>query len=268
MVSLQYNSDPMDLLNSVITTRNLSKTFTVPVLQNINLDIKAAEIIGYIGPNGAGKSTTIKILTGIISDFDGEATVLGFDIRKEALEVKKRIGYIPENASLYETLTPLEYLHFIGQLYKMEHSKVDKKVKDLLNIFDLTSYIDSRMTTFSKGMRQKVLLIAGMIHNPSILFLDEPLSGLDANAVILVKEILTQLKRSGKTIFYSSHLMDIVEKISDRIMIINKGQLIANGTFEELNSQAKGSLEKIFTDLTGSKEHERTAGEFINILES
>jgi ABC-2 type transport system ATP-binding protein len=117
-------------------------------------------------------------------------------------------------------------------------------------------------------MRQKILLIAGMIHNPSILFLDEPLSGLDANAVILVKEILTQFKRSGKTIFYSSHLMDVVEKISDRIMIINKGELIANGTFEELNSQAKGSLEKIFTDLTGSKEHERAAGEFISILES
>jgi ABC-2 type transport system ATP-binding protein len=124
------------------------------------------------------------------------------------------------------------------------------------------------MTTFSKGMRQKVLLIAGMIHNPSILFLDEPLSGLDANAVILVKEILIQLKRSGKTIFYSSHLMDIVEKISDRIIIINKGEVIANGTFQELNSQATGSLEKIFTDLTGSKEHETTAGKFINILES
>jgi ABC-2 type transport system ATP-binding protein len=137
-----------------------------------------------------------------------------------------------------------------------------------LNLFDLSKYEDSRMTTFSKGMRQKVLLIAGMLHNPSILFLDEPLSGLDANAVILVKEILTRLKQSGKTIFYSSHLMDVVEKISDRIMIINKGELIANGTFAELNAQAKGSLEQIFTDLTGSKEHESAAGRFINILES
>jgi ABC-2 type transport system ATP-binding protein len=254
---------------TVITTHNLSKTFKSKVLDNINLEIQAGEIIGYIGPNGAGKSTTIKILTGIIPDFDGEANVLGFDVKKDSLEVKKRIGYIPENASLYETLTPLEYLHFIGQLYEMSREHVDKKGRELLNIFELSNYADSRMTTFSKGMRQKVLLIAGMIHNPSLLFLDEPLSGLDANAVILVKEILIQLKRSGKTIFYSSHIMDVVEKISDRIIIINKGQMIANGTFAELKNQAHfGSLENIFTQMTGNQEHISNAGQFINVLES
>lgn len=254
---------------AVIITQNLSKSFKTKVLSDINLTIQAGEIVGYIGPNGAGKSTTIKILTGIIPDFDGEATVLGFDIRKDPLEVKRRIGYIPENAALYETLTPLEYLHFIGQLYKLERAEIDKKGKELLNLFELGNYMESRMTTFSKGMRQKVLLIAGMIHNPSLLFLDEPLSGLDANAVILVKEILTQLKRSGKTIFYSSHIMDVVEKISDRIVIINKGEMIANGTFDELNSQAhRGSLEKIFTELTGNQQHVSAAGQFINILES
>ena len=253
----------------VISTRHLSKSYKVKVLSDINLDIQAGEIIGYIGPNGAGKSTTIKILTGIIPDFEGEATVLGFDIRKNVLEVKQRIGYIPENAALYDTLTPLEYLHFIGRLYNLEKVAIEKKGKDLLNLFELGNYIDARMTTFSKGMKQKVLLIAGMIHNPSLLFLDEPLSGLDANAVILVKEILSQLKRSGKTIFYSSHIMDVVEKISDRIIIINKGEMIANGTFEALNSQAhSGSLEKIFTELTGNKEHISAAGQFINILES
>ena len=254
---------------AVIITQNLSKSFKTKVLSDINLAIQAGEIVGYIGPNGAGKSTTIKILTGIIPDFDGEATVLGFDIRKDPLEVKRRIGYIPENAALYETLTPLEYLHFIGQLYKLKRAEIDRKGKELLNLFELGNYMESRMTTFSKGMRQKVLLIAGMIHNPSLLFLDEPLSGLDANAVILVKEILTQLKRSGKTIFYSSHIMDVVEKISDRIVIINKGEMIANGTFEELNSQAhRGSLEKIFTELTGNQQHVSSAGQFINILES
>jgi len=252
----------------VITTTNLSKTYQSPVLKNINLQVRAGEIIGYIGPNGAGKSTTIKILTGIIPDFEGEASVLGLDVRKDTLEIKRRIGYIPENAALYDTLTPTEYLQFVGQLYKMERSQVDRKAKELLNVFELSNYADTRMTTFSKGMRQKVLLIAGMIHNPTILFLDEPLSGLDANAVILVKEILIQLKKNGKTIFYSSHLMDIVEKISDRIMIINKGEMIANGTFTELNSLAKGSLEKIFTELTGNREHESAAGQFINVLEN
>jgi ABC-2 type transport system ATP-binding protein len=253
----------------VITTQNLSKTFgTTKVLNNINLSINAGEIIGYIGPNGAGKSTTIKILSGIIHDFEGDASVLGLDVRKDILEIKQQIGYIPENAALYDTLTPLEYLHFIGQLYKLDRSQVDKKAKELLELFDLGNYSESRMTTFSKGMRQKVLLIAGMIHNASLLFLDEPLSGLDANAVILVKEILSQLRKSGKTIFYSSHIMDVVEKISDRIIIINKGEVIANGTFAELNSQATGSLERIFTELTGNREHESAAGQFINILES
>lgn len=251
----------------VIVTNNLSKTYTARVLNNINLSVNSGEIIGYIGPNGAGKSTTIKILTGILPEFDGDATVLGLDVRKDILEIKRQIGYIPENAALYDTLTPLEYLLFIGQLYKLDRMQVDKKARELLNVFELGNYADSRMTTFSKGMRQKVLLIAGMIHNPAILFLDEPLSGLDANAVILVKEIMSQLKRGGKTIFYSSHIMDVVEKISDRIVIINKGEMIANGTFDELNSQATGSLEKIFTELTGNREHESAAGQFINILE-
>ena len=259
------------MLNSttVISTRNLSKSFTEKVLCNINLDVQSGEIIGYIGPNGAGKSTTIKILTGIIPDFDGDATILGLDVRKDTLEIKRQIGYIPENAALYDTLTPLEYLHFIGQLYNLNSTHIVKKSRELLQLFELGNFTDARMATFSKGMRQKVLLIAGMIHNPSILFLDEPLSGLDANAVILVKEILAQLKQSGKTIFYSSHIMDVVEKISDRIIVINKGEIIANGTFQELNAQAhSGSLEKLFTELTGNNQHQTTAGHFINILES
>lgn len=255
-------------LETVITTHNLSKTYTTKVLDNINMSIKSGEIIGYIGPNGAGKSTTIKILTGIIADFDGDATVLGMDLRKDPLEIKRRIGYIPENAALYDTLTPSEYLRFVAQLYKIDAGAIDKKITDLLYVFDLDEYVDTRMTSFSKGMRQKVLLIAGMIHNPSILFLDEPLSGLDANAVILVKEILTQLKALGRTIFYSSHIMDVVEKISDRIMIISNGVMIANGTFDELNKHATGSLEKIFTNLTGDQKHEVAARLFVDILKN
>ena len=258
----------MENAEPVIKITNLSKTYSSKVLSDINLTVNAGEVIGYIGPNGAGKSTTIKILTGIIPEFEGEANVLGMDVRKDIMEIKKHIGYIPENAALYETLTPMEYLQFIGQLYKMDAEKVDKKAKDLLNLFELSTHADSRMTTFSKGMKQKVLLVAGMIHNPAILFLDEPLSGLDANAVILVKEILYQLKKTGKTIFYSSHIMDVVEKISDRIVILNKGEAIAIGTFHELSKQAGGSLEHIFTALTGNNEHQSTAGQFINMLEN
>ncbi|HLT71133.1 MAG TPA: ABC transporter ATP-binding protein [Cyclobacteriaceae bacterium] len=260
----------MPIPTSIVSAANLTKVFDrLPVLNNISLEINAGEVIGYIGPNGAGKSTTIKILTGIIPDFEGEVFILGFDVRKEPLEVKRRIGYIPENAALYDTLTPYEYLHFVGRLYKLDTHLVEKRAREMLRIFNLADHIDDRMTTFSKGMRQKVLLVAGLIHNPSVIFLDEPLTGLDANAVILVKEILIQLKNSGKTIFYSSHIMDVVEKISDRIIVIDQGRIIANGTFQELNSKAQsGSLEQLFTELTGNTEHGSAAGQFVDILEN
>ncbi|WP_298362425.1 ABC transporter ATP-binding protein [Runella sp.] len=237
------------------------------ILKGIDLDVYAGEIIGYIGPNGAGKSTTIKILIGMIPDFVGEVRVLGYDIKEDALEVKKRIGYIPENAMLYEVLTPMEYLLFIGRLHKMEDALIERRAMELLEIFGLQAHTDVRMNTFSKGMRQKVLLIAGLIHNPDVIFLDEPLSGLDANAVILVKEVLAKLKAAGKTIFYSSHIMDVVEKISDRIVIINQGTIIANGTFEELKAQAQtGSLESIFQGLTGDHENDHRAADFLQAL--
>jgi ABC-2 type transport system ATP-binding protein len=255
-------------MTSIISIKNLTKNYgTNPVLRGINLDIEAGKIIGYIGPNGAGKSTTLKILAGIIPDFKGEVHVLGMDVRENALDIKRKIGFIPENAMLYETLTPIEYLTFIGQLYEMSVSEIEKKAQDLLALFGLSPNVHQRMTTFSKGMKQKVLLIAGMIHNPEIIFLDEPLSGLDANAVILVKEILVQLRNSGKTIVYSSHIMDVVEKISDRIVLINKGEIIANGSFEELKSSQNSSLEQIFAQLTGSTESTSlTAGQFLDAL--
>ncbi|MGL6267305.1 MAG: ABC transporter ATP-binding protein [Chitinophagaceae bacterium] len=253
---------------SVITIDRLCKRYdTNDVLRNISLSFDAGQIIGYIGPNGAGKSTTIKILAGIIGDFEGDISVLGMDVRSNSLAIKQKIGYIPENAALYDLLTPVEYLKFVGRLYGMPEAGIHKKSIELLQLFELGSKTDQRMSGFSKGMRQKVLLISGLIHNPEIIFLDEPLSGLDANAVILVKEILSQLKKAGKTIFYSSHIMDVVEKLSDRIVIINKGEVIADGTFETLRQQASsGSLENIFTTLTGNQEQESTAGAFISVI--
>jgi ABC-2 type transport system ATP-binding protein len=255
----------------IIETLNLRKQYNgFYVLKGIRLDVDAGQIVGYIGPNGAGKSTTIKILTGIINEFEGDATVLGMDVRKNAIEIKQRIGYIPEQAALYEVLTPIEYLRFVGKLYQLEDSLIERKSWELLRLFDLADKAKTRMNGYSKGMKQKVLLISGLIHNPDIIFLDEPLSGLDANAVILVKEILAKLKQDGKTIFYSSHIMDVVEKISDRIIIIDKGEVIADGSFETLkNNASQGSLENIFTALTGSSEqHSTTAGQFIEVLKS
>jgi ABC-2 type transport system ATP-binding protein len=256
---------------AIIEISSLKKQYSGNyVLKGINLSIEAGQIVGYIGPNGAGKSTTIKILTGIISDFEGSAVVLGMNVKDYPVEIKQKIGYIPEQAALYDVLTPVEYLRFVGKLYQLEDSLIEKKSWELLRLFELSDKANTRMNGYSKGMKQKVLLISGLIHNPEIIFLDEPLSGLDANAVILVKEILAQLKQAGKTIFYSSHIMDVVEKISDRIIIIDKGQVIADGSFETLKNNAhQGSLENIFTSLTGSSEqHQNTAEQFIDILKS
>lgn len=256
---------------SVIQVNMLKKKYGDKyVLKGINLNIDAGQVVGYIGPNGAGKSTTIKIISGIIDDFDGDVSVFGLDVRKHALEIKQRIGYIPEQAALYDVLTPIEYLRFVGKLYSLNDDVIENKSWELLRIFELADKAEARMNSYSKGMKQKVLLISGLMHNPEVIFLDEPLSGLDANAVILVKEILTQLKNSGKTIFYSSHIMDVVEKISDRIIIIDRGDVIADGSIETLRQQAhKGSLENIFTSLTGGDEQNAsTAKEFINVLRS
>lgn len=254
---------------SVIQLQNIYKSYdSTPVLKGIDLDVPAGQIVGYIGPNGAGKSTTIKILIGMLPDFTGEATVLGLDVKTQSLDIKRHIGYVPENAALYDTLTPLEYLQFIGQLYTLNPSHIERKALELLRLFQLSDHANARMTTFSKGMRQKVLLISGLLHNPDVIFLDEPLSGLDANAVVLIKEIMRQLVNAGKTIFYSSHIMDVVEKISDRIIIINQGQIVADGTFAELQHQRPESLEQLFAQLTGSDGQTGIAEEFVHTLKN
>lgn len=250
-------------MQPIITIRHLSKHYgDKTVLNDINLDVYPGQIIGYIGPNGAGKSTTVKILTGIIQDYQGEVIVNGRNLHENLLEVKKTIGYVPELAELYDLLTPHEYLTFVGKLYHMPDSLIEERAQRMLDSFGLLENMHQRMDSFSKGMRQKVLLTAGLLHNPSIVILDEPLSGLDANAVIMVKELLQLLKQEGKTIFYCSHMMDVVERVSDRIVLINKGNIIADGTIQELRNSSSESLEQIFSKLTSTEDINRKVGDF------
>lgn len=238
------------------------------ILKGINLSIYPGQIIGYIGPNGAGKSTTVKILLGIINKYRGEIKIFGKDILEDGVEYKKRIGYVPETAEIYENLTAHEYLTFLGEIYEMESEKASNKAKKLMELFGIKEHYYSRISSYSKGMKQKLLIIASLIHNPDILFLDEPLGGLDANSVMIFKEILAQLAEQGKTIFYSSHIMEIVEKISHRILLINDGQIVADGTFEELKEKSmEGSLEQIFNQLTGFTKHKEIADEFVSVLQ-
>lgn len=237
------------------------------VLKGIDLKVYPGQIIGYIGPNGAGKSTTVKILLGILNEFRGEVKIFGEYISHESFEYKKRVGYVPETAEMYDNLTAHEYLTFLGEIYDMDIRTLEIKAKKLMSLFGIEGNYYSRISSYSKGMKQKLLIISSLIHNPDILFLDEPLNGLDANSVMVLKEILAQLAKEGKTIFYSSHIMEVVEKISDRIVLINDGQIVADGSFEELKEMSKeGSLEGIFNQLTGFDKHEDIANEFISTL--
>lgn len=240
----------------VIRVNHLTKSYRkghdqLEVLKGIDLEINAGEVIGYLGSNGAGKSTTVKILCGILTDFGGEVNILGMDVRKDPLGIKRRIGYIPENALMYEHLTPREYLEFIGSMYNMTPADTQESIQNLLKRFGMLDHINERMTAFSKGMKQKIHIISGILHNPEILFMDEPLNGLDANAVIMIKEMIAQLAGEGKTIFYCSHLMDIVEKVASRIVLIDQGVVVANGSLTELEAaEGTSSLEALFAKLT------------------
>ena len=236
----------------IISIKNLWKSYgDKSVLKGIVLDIYPGQVIGYIGPNGAGKSTTVKILCGLISDYQGQVFVKGMELKENALAVKSNIGYIPELAELYDVLTPLEFLTLVAELYSLDATVAQERMGKMLAAFGLQGNMNDRMDTFSKGMKQKVLITSGLLHNPDIIILDEPLSGLDANSVIIIKELISKLAKEGKTIFYCSHMMDVVEKVSDRIVLIDGGTVIANGTFDELQQQqGNESLEKIFAHLT------------------
>lgn len=252
----------------MISIRSLRKSYgSNEVLKGIDLEITPGQIIGYIGPNGAGKSTTVKILCGIITEFEGDIKVFGYDLKTQGIQIKKRIGYVPENGALYDLLTPREYLNFVGTLYGISKDNLDPRIDNLLSIFGMEKNADQRMDTFSKGMKQKILIMAGIINNPDIIFLDEPLSGLDANSVILVKEMLARLAAEGKTIFFCSHLMDVVEKISDRIILINDGKVLADGTFDELKTEKSATLEKLFANLTGNEKSEFNSEVFSKAFE-
>lgn len=253
----------------VLCLRDLRKDYgSKSVLKGIDLQVNRGQIIGYIGPNGAGKSTTIKIMLGIEGDFSGKVEIFGEEISEKNIDYKKKIGYVPEISDLYDNLTAREYLTFIGELYGMDFVAADEKAIALMRVFGLEEVYNARIASFSKGMRQKVLIISSLIHNPDLLFLDEPLSGLDANSVMVFKEILAVLASKGKTIFYSSHIMDVVEKISNRIILINDGKIVADGSFKELKEQNKeGSLEQIFNQLTGFNEHQTLAEEFVSIVQ-
>jgi len=248
----------------MVRLKNLTRRFgDLVAVDNVTLSIPAGQICGYLGPNGAGKTTTVRMLTGMIQPTAGTATIAGYDIREESLEVKRRIGVVPELGALYQCLTPFEYLQFVGRLYRMEEETIAKRIAEFCDFFQMGERIHQRMTGFSRGMKQKVVIAAALIHTPHVIFLDEPLSGLDANAALLLKELLRNLANEGKTIFYCSHILEVVENLCDRVVIIDKGRIVADGSVGDLKQMTKrSSLEGVFSKLT----HAEDLGELAKVL--
>lgn len=253
----------------MILTQNLCRSYgDKPALIDLNLEVAPGEILGFLGPNGAGKSTTVKILTGLIRPDSGRARVAGFDVLEEPIEVKKRVGYVPETPALYDTLTADEYLELVSSLHHMEPRTAAQRRAEFLELFGLAGAAGDRLSEFSKGMRQKVVLTAALMHRPEVLILDEPLDGLDANTAMIVKELLKKLAGKGNTILFSSHILEVVERMCTRIFIINEGRQVVSGTADGIReSTGAATLEDAFSKLTGVRDAGQVTAEFLNALE-
>ena len=256
----------------MIKLHNLTKEFGPQVaVKNINLDIPAGQLVGLLGPNGAGKSTTIKMLTGMLLPTSGTAEVAGFDVVQDPLNVKRITGYVPETGAVFEALTGWEYLQLVAALYHIPENEANQRIERFGQFFDLTpdTLQEKQLSAYSKGMRQKVVITAALLHNPKVVFLDEPLNGLDANAALSLKTLITSLAREGKTIVYCSHILDVVERICERVVIIHQGAIVADGTVPQLLEQTgQKSLEQVFNKLTATENLLARAEEFARVLSS
>jgi ABC-2 type transport system ATP-binding protein len=234
-----------------IELRGLTQDFgDKRILDGIDLAVERGEIFGYIGANGAGKTTTLKILTGILRPTGGDARILGKSVLDEPLWVKARIGYVPESGAIFEKLTPREYLTAMGQLYRVAARGLAQRIEEILARFRIAERIDQQMDVFSKGTKQKVCIAAALLHDPEVLFLDEPLNGLDVETVLEIKELMKSAAAAGKTVLYTSHLVDVVEKVCNRIGVLHRGRLIAVDTIPALlASTATTSLESALIKL-------------------
>lgn len=247
----------------MVEVKNLIKKYgDVYALNNISFTLNPGEICGYIGTNGAGKSTTVKIITGMLNYDSGKVYINGMDVTKDTLEVKKIIGYVPENANLFASLTPIEYLNFIGKIYNIPSEIILRRITNFSELFEYNQFLKMPIGNLSKGNKQKVLITSALLHDPEIIYLDEPLNGLDANSIYIFQDLILYLSSRNKVILYCSHLLDVIEKISTRIIIIDKGNIVMDKSTNELKkSQDFISLENLFRTLKKDSETKKISYE-------
>lgn len=240
----------------MLTIKNLTKKYgDFVAVDDLNLEVHSGELFGFLGPNGAGKTTTIKVMTSLLRPTKGTALIGGFDITKEPIEAKRIIGYLPEEPFLYEKLTGREFLDFVCDLWQMDEKKKQENIEKHLNLFGLKDVADDLIQSYSHGMKQKTALAQALVHDPKVLILDEPLTAFDPKSARIAKDLLKDFAKEGGTVFLSTHILDVAEKLCTRVGIINKGKLIASGTLEELREKSgqDESLEDIFLKLTEEK---------------
>ena len=256
-----------------IRTEQLTRRFgSLTAVDSVDLRVNAGQFFGFLGPNGAGKSTTIKMLTGLLAPTSGRMELLGLDFQNNLIEVKRQIGVVPEGMGLFERLTGREYLRFVGRMYGLDRATTEKRTDELLDFMQLADREKSLIVDYSHGMQKKIALAAAVIHRPRILFLDEPFEGVDALAAGALKALLARMTERGATIFLTSHVLEIVERLCSHVAIIHKGKLVAQGSLEELRAGVPGeegekkTLEQIFLSIVGHSGAERARLEELSWL--
>ncbi len=241
-----------------VEVQNCTKSFGhIVAVNNVTFSVNEGEVYGILGPNGAGKTTTLKLLMGLLKPDSGSGSILGLDCSQDSIEIKKLVGYVPEEPLLYDSLTPRELFEFIASMRELPHYETANKVKKMTRALGLENYFDQIILTLSQGNRQKVLLISALLHSPRLLILDEPFSGLDVRSVRIMKDIITIHKENGGAVLLSTHIMEVAQGLCDRIGILNRGKLIAEGSLDELRTQAEqegATLEQLFLRLTNQDE--------------
>ena len=238
----------------MININNITKSYNgnYKAVDNLNLEIKDGEIFGLLGPNGAGKTTTIKMITGIIAPTNGSIEINRIDVSKEPVKAKEQFGYVPDSPDMFLRLSGIEYLNFMADVYGVSKEDRAERIKEISKKFEMGSALGDKIQTYSHGMRQKIVLMGVIIHNPKVWILDEPMTGLDPKAAFILKEMMREHVDAGNTVIFSTHVLEVAEKICDKVAIINKGQLIFNGTLNHMRDEFKEneSLEEMFLEMT------------------
>jgi ABC-2 type transport system ATP-binding protein len=252
----------------MLEIQNLSKHYRgIPSIQNISFRIQPGEIVGYLGPNGSGKSTTVKIITGLLQPNEGRVLFEGKDIQNDMVRFRTVLGYVPEEAHVYTYLSGLEYLQLIGRLREMSESLIEHKANKLLKLLSLEPWRYSPISSYSKGMKQRVLIAAALMHNPRLLIFDEPLSGLDVVSARLFKDLLHELAAQGKAILYISHVLEVVEQVCNRVIVIGEGRILADAPPSELTKLMKlPNLQDVFAQLVHQEDTKTLAREMVEVM--